>query len=273
MSIRQRFGRGLLLLISVSALLFMCLPILVVLPMSFSAAESLEFPPPGFSFRWYEAFFNDSRWLEALRTSFLVALLSSVAALILGGLASYGLVRGKFLGRRGHELNFAAPMVLPHIVTSIALYIAFARAGVLGTMTGLVLGHIVVASPFVVLVMSVGIAGFDQRIEQVALTLGASWHAMFRRILIPNIAPSLLAAWTFAFITSFDEITVTIFLAGPIDTVPKRMFTQLLERVDPTITAIASLLIMVSIFSVALVAFLMKPSRLLTKSHSNTGSQ
>lgn len=252
-------------IIAGAALLFICLPIAIVVPMSFSSAPSLQFPPPGFSLRWYEAFFGDPRWVEALQISLLVAFVSSLLALILGSLAAYGLTRGNFFGRRGFELGFAAPMVIPHIISAVALYIAFARAGLLGSLSGLILAHTVLAVPYVVLVVSIALNSFDHRIEQIAFTLGASWPTMLLRITAPNLAPSLVAAWIFAFIVSFDEITVTVFLAGTHETVPKRMFTQLLERIDPTISAVATLLIAGSALAIAVLALLMHRAGLLAR--------
>lgn len=253
-------ARILLALAGCVALLFISVPVAIVVPMSFSSADSLQFPPPGWSWRWYEAFFADARWTEALKTSIFIAVASSVLALVLGSVAAYGLVRGTARGRRALDLHFAIPMVIPHILTAVALYIAFARFGLLGSLAGLVVAHTLLAAPYVVLVVSVALAGFDRRIEQVAATLGAPWHTVLLRVVAPNLAPSLFAAWIFAFIISFDEITVTLFLAGPRETVPKRMFTQLMERVDPTITAVATLMIAVSLLSAAAVALLMRRS-------------
>jgi putative spermidine/putrescine transport system permease protein len=253
-------SRLLLTIGGLAVLLFLCLPIVIVVPMSFSSASSLEFPPPGFSMRWYEAFFGDQRWLVAAGNSLLVAVVASSLALLVGSVAAYGLVRGSFAGRALADGNIMAPLIVPQIVTAVGLYIYFARLGLLGTLFGLIIGHTVLAIPYVVLVMTVAIRGFDQRIEQVALTLGASWPAMFRRILLPNLAPSAAAAWIFAFVISFDEVVVTIFLAGGIDTIPKRMFNELVLQVNPTITAIATLLIAFSVATIGLLALLMRRS-------------
>ncbi|HYG42770.1 MAG TPA: ABC transporter permease [Bordetella sp.] len=239
-------------------LLFICLPVAIVIPMSFSDSSTLEFPPPGYSLRWYYAFFQDPRWVEALRNSIWVATASSLIALILGSIAAYGLVRGSFRGRSFLELNFAAPMVIPHVITGVALYIFFARIGMLGTMPGLIVAHSVLAVPYVVLVVSTGLSTLDVRIEQVAYTLGATRATVLWRVVAPNLIPNLFAAWLFAFMISFDEITVTVFLAGTNDTIPKRMFTQLLERIDPTITAVATILIAISILVAIAIAGLMR---------------
>ncbi|WP_191059624.1 ABC transporter permease [Geminicoccus harenae] len=257
--------RLLLTLAGITVLLFLCLPIVIVVPMSFSSASSLEFPPPGFSLRWYQAFFGDGRWLVAAGYSIVVALIASTLALLIGSIAAYGLVRGSFRGRALVESNVMAPLIVPQIVTAVGLYIYFAKLGLLGTLFGLIVGHTVLAIPYVVLVMTVAIRSFDLRIEQVALTLGASWPTMFRRVLLPNLAPSAGAAWIFAFVISFDEVVVTIFLAGGIETIPKRMFNELVLQVNPTITAIATLLIGFSIITVGALALLMRSTGTVRK--------
>lgn len=256
-------GDRLLMLYGTLVLLFLFLPIVVVVPMSFSDASSLTFPPTGFSLRWYDSFFQDARWLAAMRTSLLVALLSSLLALLLGSVAAYGLARGRFRGRNLVDANFMAPMIVPPVITAVALYIVFARVGLLGTLPGLVLGHTVLGVPYVVLIMSVAIKSFDVRIEQVSLTLGASWFTMFRRVLLPNLLPSAFAAWIFAFITSFDEVIITLFVGGAHNTIPKRMFNELVLQINPTITAIATLLIAFSLVLLVLFALLMRRAELI----------
>ena len=258
-----RIPRYLLALFGGAVLLFLCLPIAVVVPMSFSSASSLEFPPPGLSLRWYASFFGDPRWLRAAQNSLIVALAASVLAVALGSVAAYGLVRGRFRGRAVLEGNFILPLILPPVITAVALYIFFAKIGLLGTIPGLIVAHTILTVPYVVLLMSVAIRQFDVRIEQVAYSLGASWFRMFRSVLLPNLWPSVVAAWIFAFIISFDEVIVTIFLAGAYDTIPKRMFNELILQVNPTITAIATLLIALSIITIALLAWLMRRAGML----------
>jgi putative spermidine/putrescine transport system permease protein len=260
---RGRTARYLLALFGGAVLLFLCLPIAVVVPMSFSSASSLEFPPPGLSLRWYESFFGDPRWLRAAQNSFIVALAASLSALVLGSIAAYGLVRGRFRGRAVLEGNFILPLILPPVITAVALYIFFARFGLLGTIPGLIIAHTILTVPYVVLLMSVAIRQFDVRIEQVAYSLGASWFRMLRSVLLPNLLPSVLAAWIFAFIISFDEVIVTLFLAGAYDTIPKRMFNELILQVNPTITAIATLLIGLSVVTIGIVAWLMRRAGVL----------
>jgi ABC-type spermidine/putrescine transport system permease subunit II len=250
--------RALLAGSGILVLAFLCLPALIVIPMSFSSADSLEFPPPGFSLRWYESFFGDPRWLQALWNSVLVALISSSIALIVGSLAAYGLVRGTFRGRALIAGVFIAPLVVPSVIIAVALYIFFARIGLLGSMPGLIVGHTVLGVPYVVMMMSIAIRSFDVRIEQVARSLGASTTTMFCQVLLPNLVPSVFAAWIFALIVSFDEVIVTHFIAGRYDTVPKRMFNELVLQVNPTITAIATLLIALSALAIGIIVLLLR---------------
>ncbi len=257
----ERLNRFVLALCGIGVLVFLCLPVLIVVPMSFSNATSLRFPPEGFSLRWYAQVFGDPRWVRAMQTSLLLALMSSTLALVLGGLAAYGLVRGRFFGRMAMQSNFIAPLIIPSVITAVALYFALARLGLLGSFAGLLLGHTLLGVPYVVLILTVAIRSFDSRIEQVAFTLGASWFTMFRRVLIPNLLPSTAAAWIFAFVTSFDEVVITSFIAGTYETVPKRMFNDLVMEVNPTITAIATLLIAVSVLLMAVATGLVQRAR------------
>jgi ABC-type spermidine/putrescine transport system permease subunit II len=241
----------------VFGLVFLTVPILIVIPMSFSSAKALTFPPPSFSLRWYETFFGDPRWMDAMWTSTVVAVVSSVAALLLGGLAAYGLRRGTFKGRDWAEGNFMAPLIVPTIIAAIALYLGLARIGLLGSLVGLVVAHTILNVPLVMMVMGVAIREFDPRIEQVAWSLGASWSYTVRKVMLPNLAPSVFAAWIFAFIGSFDEVIVTSFIAGKYDTVPKKMFNELILEVNPTITAVATLLIGLTVLALAAVAVIL----------------
>lgn len=258
------FNKVALAACSLMTILFLCLPILIVVPMSFSGATTLRFPPQGFSWQWYIEVFSDPRWINALQTSVVLALLSSTLALFLGGIAAYGLVRGCFLGKTAIHSNFIAPMIVPSVIIAVALYFALARANVLGSFVGLLLGHILLAVPYVILIMSVAIRSFDRRLELIALTLGASQLTMMRRVLVPNLLPSAGTAWIFAFVISFDEVIVTTFIAGTHDTVPKRMFNDLVMHVNPSITAIATVLIAISLALMLAAGVLMKRSAAAT---------
>ncbi len=246
-------------LVAGAGLVFLALPVLVVIPMSFSSASSLRFPPPGLSLRWYREFFMDETWRGAATNSLFVAGVSSVLAVGLGTAAAYRLVRGRVRARPVLEANFIAPLVVPSVIVAVALYIAFARVGLLGSYAGLVLAHTVHSVPYVVLLMSVAVASFDERVEQVARTLGASEGTVFLRVLLPNLLPSVAAAWVLAFIASFDEVILTLFLFGNRYTIPKQMFVRLELQIDPTITAVATLLIALSTVTLAGIAVLAGP--------------
>jgi ABC-type spermidine/putrescine transport system permease subunit II len=176
---------------------------------------------------------------------------------VLGSLAAYGLRRGSFAGRDWAEGNFMAPLIVPTIIAAIALYLGLAKVGLLGSFVGLVAAHIVLNVPLVMMVMGVAIREFDLRIEQVAWSLGASWSYTVRKVVLPNLAPSVFAAWIFAFIGSFDEVIVTSFIAGRYETVPKKMFNELILEVNPTITAVATLLIGFTVLALAAVTVIL----------------
>ena len=259
------WARRLLAAAGVFGLVFLTVPIVIVIPMSFSSARALTFPPPGFSLRWYQAFFGDPRWMDAMWTSTIVALVSSIVALVLGGLAAYGLRRGSFAGRDWAEGNFMAPLIVPTIIVAIALYLGLAKIGLLGSWLGLVVAHTVLNVPLVMMVLGVAIREFDLRIEQVAWSLGASWGRTIVKVVLPNLAPSVFAAWIFAFIGSFDEVIVTSFIAGRYETVPKKMFNELILEVNPTITAVATLLIALTVLALVAVALILARSGRLKK--------
>ena len=184
---------------------------------------------------------------------------------MLGTLAAYGLVRGTFRGRSLLEANFMAPIIVPSIITAVALFIFFARLGILGTFYGLVLAHTIIVIPYVVLIMQVAIRAFDVRIEQVAATLGASQLQILGKIVLPNLLPSAAAAWIFSFVISFDEVVVTLFLAGTHLTIPKRMFNELIMQINPTITAVATLMILLNVCALALLVVIARRGGVLAR--------
>src|SRR5690606_23150170 len=141
--------------------------------------------------QWYRQLFGSPQWAEAVKTSLAVGLTSSLAALVLGGLAAYGLARGQFRGRASMLANFLAPMIVPPIVTAVALYMAFSRLGLRGTFVGLSLGHTIIVAPYVVLLATVAFQSFDHRLELMARSLGANWVTAFRTVVLPILAPNL----------------------------------------------------------------------------------
>jgi putative spermidine/putrescine transport system permease protein len=219
--------------------IFLMLPLLVVFPLSLSSAAYMQFPPPGLSWQWYERYFDDPSWIDATVRSLYIGVATAALALALGVPLSFSLVRGRFAGRWLVDRLALAPLIVPTIILSIAVYGLFARLRLIGEWYGLVIVHTVLALPFVVLVMCAGLRDFDRGLEQAAEGLGASrLHALWR-VTLPLLRPSLVSAGLLAFVSSFDELVVALFLAGPNMTLPKKMFDNILMEIDPTIAAVS----------------------------------
>ncbi len=229
-------------------LLLLVAPVLVVLPLSFSSGTLLALPVPGWSWRWYEDFFTGGPWMLATRNSFEVAAMTALLATPLGTAAAIGLRLGRFRGRAIVLALLTAPLAVPIVVTAVALYFAFARIGLNGTLAGLILAHTVLALPYVVLTVLAALRDFDPLLPRAAASLGApAWFA-FRAVTLPLIAPSVAASALFAFAISFDDLIVALFVAGPEQfTLPRRMLAGLRESLDPTLCAAAVLLTAVSL--------------------------
>ena len=219
--------------------LFLMLPILVVFPISLSSAPYMQFPPPGFSWQWYERYLDDPQWIDATWRSLYVGSATAVLALALGVQLAFSLVRGKFFGRGIVDRIAMAPVIVPTIILSVAVYGLFAKLKLIGEWYGLVVAHTVLALPVVVLVMVAGLRDFDRGLEQAAEGLGASRLSTLLRVTLPLLRPSLVSAGLLAFITSFDEVVVALFLSGPNMTLPKKMFDNILMEIDPTIAAVS----------------------------------
>lgn len=229
-------------------LLFLVAPVVIVIPMSFSAAKYLSFPPPGFSLQWYENFFTRSDWTSAMIQSIRVAFTVMILATVLGIMASLALVRGNFPGKDLINAVIVSPLIVPTIIVAIAIYGIYARLHLVQTFIGLVLAHTVLAVPYVIVNVTATLRGFDIRLEQAAQSLGASPVQTFRYVTLPLIAPGIFAGAVFAFIASFDELIVALFIAGAQGrTLPMRMFEGLRLEIDPTIAAVSSMLITFSV--------------------------
>ena len=225
-------------------LFFLSAPLLIIIVLAFSDAPFLTFPPPGFSLRWFENFLARPDWTSAAWTSITVGLMTMVVATLAGGMAAVAIVRGEFPGR-GLLLGFmVSPVVIPTMVLAIALYYVFAPLGLVGTRAGLVLAHSVLAIPFVVIVVSGALRSTDITLERAARTLGAPPFTAFMRVTLPAIRPAVLTGAFFAFLASFDELVIALFIAGTGSrTLPKRMWEGIREEIDPTIAAVAAMLI------------------------------
>jgi putative spermidine/putrescine transport system permease protein len=238
----------------VAVLAFLLLPILVVVPLSFSSSSFLAYPLPGFSLKWYENLFTSAEWARAAKNSFIVAPGATLIATVLGTLTAVGLARVNFPGKTSLMSVLIAPMVVPIVVVGVACYLFFARIGLADSYTGLILVHAALGAPFVVTTVLATLQGFNHNLVRASLSLGANPVETFFRITLPVIAPGVISGALFAFATSFDEVVVTLFIAGPTQvTLPRQMFTGIRENINPTIAAVATLL---TIFTTSLMLVL-----------------
>jgi putative spermidine/putrescine transport system permease protein len=254
---QERLGSIGLWIITILTLIFLIAPSLIVIPMSLSAGETLSFPPPGYSFRWYETFFTEPEWQRAARNSVIVAVLTTIAATVLGTGVSIALIRGRVPARNLLTSIFLTPMVVPVIVTAVAVYGLYVRFKLVGTIQGLVLAHTVLALPFVMINVSAVLQGMDIRLEHAARSLGATPLRTFFLVTLPLIRPGILAGALFAFITSFDELVVALFISGDrAATLPVQIWSGLRFEINPTVAAVSTLLIVLSTASLGLAGLL-----------------
>ena len=236
--------------VGVLVLLFLLLPILVIMPLSFSSSSFLSYPMPGWSLQWYDNLFSSEEWARATRNSFIVAPLATILATVLGTMAAVGLARVNFWGKGALMSLLIAPMVVPIVVVGVSTYLFFAKLGLNDSYLGLVLVHAALGAPFVLTTVLATLQSFNENLIRASLSLGAGHLETFFRVTLPIIAPGVISGALFAFATSFDEVVVTLFIAGPQQvTLPRQMFTGIRENINPTIAAVATLLI---IFTTAL---------------------
>jgi ABC-type spermidine/putrescine transport system permease subunit II len=245
-------GRRLLWAYCVLTLVFLCAPIAIVVVVSFNATEFIQFPPRSWSLRWYENYFKGRQWVEPTLLSLRVAVVTMVLSTVLGTAAAMGLVRGRFRGRRALEFFFVSPMVVPSIVLAIGLYLLFARFRLVGQPLALYLAHTVIATPLVIVIVSAALKTTDAAIELAARSLGAGYFRTLWHVTLPAILPAVVSGAAFAFLVSFDEVVLAIFLGGPTTTtLPKRMWESVRFELDPTLTAISTLLVLIPIVILA----------------------
>ena len=250
----DKLGWWTLRAICVGLLLFMVVPILAVIPLSFSSSSFLAYPMPGWSMKWYDTLLSSDDWRRATKNSFIVAPTATLIATVLGTLTAVGLARTNFPGKGLLMAFLVAPMVVPIIVVGVACYLYFSRIGLADTYTGLIIVHAALGAPFVVTTVLATLQGFNYNLVRASLSLGASPLVTFFRVTFPVIAPGVVSGALFAFATSFDEVVVTLFVAGAEQTtLPRQMFTGIRENINPTIAAAASLL---TLFTTSLMLFL-----------------
>lgn len=237
-------------------ILFLMLPLLVVIPVSFNDDQWLRFPPESLSLRWYQKFLADERFVQATITSFWIASVVAVLATALGTLTALGLTRSRFVGKSGIYGLIIAPLIIPIIIYALALFILFHKLGMTGSVFGLILAHTILALPFPVLIVSAALQQFDITLERAGRVLGAGPLQVFRHITLPHLMPAMMASSIFAFFVSFDELVIALFITGRWDTLPKRIWSDLRLEIDPTIAAVASLLIGITLIGILIAELL-----------------
>ncbi|EKJ94898.1 ABC transporter permease [Bradyrhizobium lupini HPC(L)] len=228
-------------------LIFLMAPILAIIPLSFNSEPFFTYPMPGLSWRWYEAVFASGDWQLAGRNSFIVAIGATILATALGTLAAIGLNRPDCPWAMALAAIIISPIVIPVVVAAVGIFYFYADIGLLNSLTGLILSHTALGAPFVTITVAATLAGFDHRLMRAAASLGASPAIAFRRVMLPIIMPGVVSGAIFAFVTSFDDVVVALFITGAEQkTLPRQMWSGLREQISPAITAVATLLILVA---------------------------
>jgi putative spermidine/putrescine transport system permease protein len=248
----RRLPNGLLWAYSIAVFAFLVVPLLVVVPVSFSSGMYLQFPPPGFSLHWYEDYFGDPQWIDATVLSVKIALCVVVLAVGIGLLAALVIVRMPFPGIGLVRMVLMTPLIVPSVVVSIAVYSVYVSFHLIGSFVGIVLAHTILALPFTVVLLVAGFQRVDRHLEEASYTMGAGVAWTFRHVTLPILRPSIFAAAIFAFIASWDEIIMVIFIGGGAGTtLPLRMFNYLRTEINPTIAAVSTLLLVFAILAFA----------------------
>jgi len=222
-------------------------PLVVVIAVSFGPSPAFEFPPSGLTLRWFAAFFDSKPFVASFfRVSLVVGLVAAAAATVLGTAAAVGLVRFRFFGREGLETFFLMPLLVPQILLGAALYLFYASLEIHPSLMTLLLAHVIICTPYVIRSVTAGLVGMDPRLEEAAMSLGATPLQAFFKVTFPLLQSSLLSGAIFAFIISFSDINLALFLSGPESTsLPVHLFSQIQWEGDPTIAAASSLQIVI----------------------------
>ncbi|MEP1518918.1 ABC transporter permease [Ascidiaceihabitans sp.] len=257
-------------------LAFLMVPILIIIPLSFNTEPYFSFTegmlaldPAAYSTRWYANIFNDPKWMIAIRNSFVIGFAAALISTVLGTIAAIGLASPVMPFKRLIMALLLSPMIVPLIIIAAGMFFFYSRFNLVGSYTGLILAHAALGVPFVIITVTATLAGFDRSLYNAGLSMGARPLKAFWDIVIPLIRPGVISGGLFAFITSFDEVVVVLFIAGPEQrTIPRQMFSGLREQINPTILAVATLLILTSIALLVTLEMLRRRSeRMRTTAH------
>lgn len=249
-----------LLLVAVGGLtvFFLTVPTLLVVPMGFSSSQILTFPPPGWSLQWYQKMVTDPQWTSTFVNSAQVATVTAIVSTLLGTLAALGMVRGRFPGKGLVNGLLLTPLIVPVIIIAIGMFSLYVRWKITGSLFGLVVAHTALAIPFVIVNVSTSLRTMDRNLEVAAQSLGAGPVRTFMRVTLPLVMPGVLAGALFAFLTSWDEVIVSIFVTtAKFRTLPVEMWEQVRQAVDPTVAAVATVVLAVTT-TVLMLAFVVR---------------
>lgn len=227
-------------------------PTLVIVPISFAQKKSLAFPPDGFSLQWYANLFQNPEWSRSIVSSLKIAVIVAIVATVIGTAAALGLQRMKARPAGLVRAILITPMIVPGVVMAIGIYAVYLDHQLVGTLTGYVLAHSMLAIPFVVIAVAASLSVFDARLETAAASLGASRLTTFFTITLPLIAPGILSGLLFAFVTSFDEVIVALFINSPtLKTLPVQIYASMTRDSDPTVAAVGTLMFVATTIIIA----------------------
>ncbi len=248
--------------------MFLIVPIIVIIPLSFNSEPYFTYPMPGFSLRWYNEIFGDSPisilWQRAIVNSIIVGFSAAALATVLGTLAALGMTRTKFPFKGLIMAVLISPIIVPIVITAVAMFYFYAKVGLVSNLFGIILAHAALGAPFVVITVTATLIGFDQNLVRAGSILGANPVRVFRLVTLPIILPGVVSGALFAFATSWDELVVVLFLASTEQhTIPRRMWSGIRELISPTITAAATMLIILSILLMVVMELLRRRSERL----------
>ena len=245
-------------------LVFLMLPILIIIPLSFNAEPyftftegMLAFEADAYSLEWYREILNDDKWILAIKNSFYIGFFATILATVLGTCAAIGLSNPNMPFQRIIMAILLSPMIVPLIITAAGMFFFYSQMNIAGTYIGVIVAHAALGTPFVIITVNAALAGFDYSLVRASMSLGAPPLMTFLKVVVPLIRPGVISGALFAFITSFDEVVVVLFLAGPEQrTIPRQMFSGLREQINPTILAVATLLIIISVLMLIMIEYL-----------------
>ena len=252
-------------------LFFLIAPIMIIIPLSFNAQdfftftpEMLALDPAGYSMKHYQNFFGSSDWQNALKNSFLIAPAATLISTTLGTLAAIGLSQSHVPFRRSIMAILISPMIVPLIISAAGMFFFYSRVGLQGEYLGIILAHAALGTPFVIITVTATLVGFDRSLTRAAASLGADPLTTFFKVQMPLIIPGVVSGALFAFITSFDEVVVVMFMGSAAQkTLPWQMFTGLREQISPTILAVATIMVVISIVLLTVLELLRRRSERL----------